>query len=135
MNKAVSTRIFTCSGIEWFCYLNCTCTHTCTCKSIQGCRLRNTAWIYGLVVYAGHDTKLVQNSGQTKFKRTHLDQLINRLVIFVSVQPYKSYHTVVYMYVHCRFSCFFLARQLYGNFVCYPCLSICVRFSASLAVY
>ncbi len=52
--------------------------------SVQGCRLRNTSWIYGLVVYAGHDTKLVQNSGQTKFKRTHLDLLINKLVIFVS---------------------------------------------------
>ncbi len=51
---------------------------------MQGCRLRNTGWIYGLVVYAGHDTKLVQNSGQTKFKRTHLDLLINKLVIFVS---------------------------------------------------
>ena len=31
--------------------------------TLQGCRLRNTKWMYGLVVYAGHDTKLVQNSG------------------------------------------------------------------------
>ena len=35
-------------------------------------------------MYAGHDTKLVQNSGRTKFKRTHLDLFINKLVIFVS---------------------------------------------------
>ena len=25
--------------------------------------MRNTDWAYGMVVYAGHDTKLVQNSG------------------------------------------------------------------------
>ena len=31
---------------------------------LQGCRLRNTEWMYGLVVYAGHDTKLVKNSGK-----------------------------------------------------------------------
>ena len=32
---------------------------------LRGCRLRNTKWMYGVVVYAGHDTKLVQNSGMT----------------------------------------------------------------------
>ena len=25
--------------------------------------MRNTDWAYGMVIYAGHDTKLVQNSG------------------------------------------------------------------------
>ena len=25
--------------------------------------MRNTEWAFGLVIYAGHDTKLVQNSG------------------------------------------------------------------------
>jgi len=48
---------------------------------LRGCRLRNTKWMYGVVVYAGHDTKLVQNSGRTKFKRTRLDRLMNKMVI------------------------------------------------------
>ena len=30
---------------------------------LRGCRVRNTEWMYGVVIYAGHDTKLVQNSG------------------------------------------------------------------------
>lgn len=34
---------------------------------LRGCRLRNTKWMYGVVVYAGHDTKLVQNSGMCLF--------------------------------------------------------------------
>lgn len=31
---------------------------------IKGCVLRNTPWIYGFVVYAGHDSKLMMNSGK-----------------------------------------------------------------------
>uniref|UniRef100_A0A1X7U3D1 Phospholipid-transporting ATPase n=1 Tax=Amphimedon queenslandica TaxID=400682 RepID=A0A1X7U3D1_AMPQE len=50
---------------------------------LRGCRLRNTEWMYGLVVYAGHDTKLVKNSGRTKFKRTHIDNMMNKMVLFI----------------------------------------------------
>lgn len=50
---------------------------------LRGCRMRNTEWAYGMVIYAGHDTKLVQNSGKTVFKRTHIDELTNKLVIFI----------------------------------------------------
>eukprot|EP00731_Ephydatia_muelleri_P034005 Em0044g25a len=50
---------------------------------LRGCRLRNTEWMYGVVIYAGSDTKLVQNSGRTKFKRTHLEQAMNKLVFFI----------------------------------------------------
>jgi phospholipid-translocating ATPase len=50
---------------------------------LRGCRVRNTKWMYGVVIYAGHDTKLVQNSGSTKFKRTHLDRTMNTMVFFI----------------------------------------------------
>ncbi len=29
----------------------------------QGCKMRNTEWTVGIVVFAGPDTKLMQNSG------------------------------------------------------------------------
>ena len=50
---------------------------------LRGCVLRNTQWCYGLVIFAGQDTKLMQNSGETKFKRTHIDHLMNILIIGV----------------------------------------------------
>lgn len=37
---------------------------------MQGMSLRNTAWAVGLVVFAGHDTKLMMNAGGARFKRT-----------------------------------------------------------------
>jgi magnesium-transporting ATPase (P-type) len=50
---------------------------------LRGCVLRNTEWCYGLVVFAGKDTKLMQNCGKTKLKRTHIDRLVNILIIGV----------------------------------------------------
>ena len=50
---------------------------------LRGCRLRNTRWCYGLVVFAGADTKLMRNGGKTKFKQTHIDKFLNYLIIGV----------------------------------------------------
>ncbi|XP_060234521.1 phospholipid-transporting ATPase FetA isoform X2 [Meriones unguiculatus] len=50
---------------------------------LRGCIIRNTDWCYGLVIYTGPDTKLMQNSGQSTFKRTHIDHLMNVLVVWI----------------------------------------------------
>jgi hypothetical protein len=39
---------------------------------------------YGVVIFAGKDTKLMQNSGKTKFKRTSIDRLLNFVILGVS---------------------------------------------------
>ncbi|XP_013108073.2 phospholipid-transporting ATPase ID isoform X1 [Stomoxys calcitrans] len=48
---------------------------------LRGCVLRNTQWCYGVVVFAGKDTKLMQNSGKTQFKSTGVDRLLNFIII------------------------------------------------------
>uniref|UniRef100_A0A3Q3XA32 Phospholipid-transporting ATPase n=1 Tax=Mola mola TaxID=94237 RepID=A0A3Q3XA32_MOLML len=50
---------------------------------LRGCTLRNTEWCFGLVVFGGPDTKLMQNSGKSTFKRTSIDHLMNILVLCV----------------------------------------------------
>uniref|UniRef100_A0A8C2EXN2 Phospholipid-transporting ATPase n=1 Tax=Cyprinus carpio TaxID=7962 RepID=A0A8C2EXN2_CYPCA len=50
---------------------------------LRGCVLRNTESCCGLVIFAGPDTKLMQNSGRTKFKRTSIDRLMNTLVLWI----------------------------------------------------
>ena len=54
---------------------------------LRGCVLRNTKWCFGVVVFAGRDTKLMQNTGKTIFKRTSLDRLLNLLILGVSCCP------------------------------------------------
>ena len=52
----------------------------------RGAVLRNTPWCYGLVIFAGKDTKLMQNTGKTKLqKRTHIDKLLNRVLIGIVI--------------------------------------------------
>uniref|UniRef100_A0AAY5ETF2 Phospholipid-transporting ATPase n=1 Tax=Electrophorus electricus TaxID=8005 RepID=A0AAY5ETF2_ELEEL len=50
---------------------------------LRGCTLRNTEWCFGLVLFGGPDTKLMQNSGKSTFKRTSIDHLMNVLVLFI----------------------------------------------------
>ncbi|XP_052796931.1 phospholipid-transporting ATPase ID-like isoform X1 [Mya arenaria] len=48
---------------------------------LRGCVLRNTQWCYGLVIFSGHETKLMMNCGKSVFKRTNIDRLMNTLII------------------------------------------------------
>uniref|UniRef100_A0A7N8X0F4 Phospholipid-transporting ATPase n=1 Tax=Mastacembelus armatus TaxID=205130 RepID=A0A7N8X0F4_9TELE len=50
---------------------------------LRGCTLRNTEWCFGLVVFGGPETKLMQNCGKSTFKRTSIDRLMNVLVLCI----------------------------------------------------
>ncbi|XP_053727636.1 phospholipid-transporting ATPase ID-like [Synchiropus splendidus] len=50
---------------------------------LRGCTLRNTEWCFGLVLFGGPETKLMQNCGRSTFKRTSVDRLMNVLVLFI----------------------------------------------------
>lgn len=64
---------------------------------LRGCVLRNTQWCYGLVIFAGKDTKLMQNSGKTKFKRTNIDKLLNFIIIGVSLHfMFQLFDTLIH---------------------------------------
>ena len=50
---------------------------------LRGARLRNTSWVVGIVVYTGHETKLMMNSTKTPLKRSTIDILTNYQIIFL----------------------------------------------------
>ncbi|NWY19666.1 AT8B3 ATPase, partial [Aphelocoma coerulescens] len=52
---------------------------------LRGCRVRNTALCYGLVLYAGEwfDSKIMRNCGKIKRKKTKLDHMMDRLVVMI----------------------------------------------------
>ncbi|KAM4709211.1 phospholipid-transporting ATPase IC-like [Discoglossus pictus] len=52
---------------------------------LRGCRIRNTQHCYGLVIYAGFDTKIMKNSGKRTMKKTKMDRLLNKLVLSIAV--------------------------------------------------
>ena len=44
---------------------------------LRGASLKNTEKVLGLVVYAGHDTKIMRNSPGAKLKRSKLEKGTN----------------------------------------------------------
>ncbi|XP_056587422.1 phospholipid-transporting ATPase IC [Triplophysa dalaica] len=52
---------------------------------LRGCKIRNTNFCHGLVIFAGNDTKIMRNGGKTRFKRTRIDKLMNYMVYTIFV--------------------------------------------------
>ncbi|KAK4212935.1 hypothetical protein QBC37DRAFT_183828 [Rhypophila decipiens] len=48
---------------------------------LRGATLRNTPWIHGVVVFTGHETKLMRNATATPIKRTKVEKQLNMLVL------------------------------------------------------
>uniref|UniRef100_A0A452THZ0 Phospholipid-transporting ATPase n=1 Tax=Ursus maritimus TaxID=29073 RepID=A0A452THZ0_URSMA len=62
---------------------------------LRGCRVRNTDTCYGMVIYAGFDTKIMKNCGRIHQKRTKIDRLMNKLVMLVRGLEFKAKHHYV----------------------------------------
>jgi magnesium-transporting ATPase (P-type) len=52
---------------------------------LRGSVLSNTDWVIGMVVYAGHDTKIMKNMGKSKYKQTHIEKRLNNVVVFLII--------------------------------------------------
>jgi phospholipid-transporting ATPase len=50
---------------------------------LRGTSLKNTDWIYGLVVYTGHETKIMKNSSKTRTKFSRIEVQTNKEIILV----------------------------------------------------
>ncbi len=50
---------------------------------LRGATLRNTPWIHGIVVFTGHETKLMRNATATPIKRTHVERLVNIQILML----------------------------------------------------
>uniref|UniRef100_A0A8C1FKU1 Phospholipid-transporting ATPase n=1 Tax=Cyprinus carpio carpio TaxID=630221 RepID=A0A8C1FKU1_CYPCA len=48
-----------------------------------GAQLRNTQWIHGIVVYTGHDTKLMQNSTFPPLKLSNVERITNFQILML----------------------------------------------------
>ncbi|KAI0031845.1 calcium transporting ATPase [Vararia minispora EC-137] len=52
---------------------------------LRGAQIRNTPWAYGLVVFTGHETKLMRNATAAPIKRTALERQVNIQIVFLFV--------------------------------------------------
>lgn len=52
---------------------------------LRGCQLRNTDWIYGLVVNTGPDTKIMQSSVTARPKWSAINEVVNKMIIWLFI--------------------------------------------------
>ena len=50
---------------------------------LRGATLRNTPWIHGIVVFTGHETKLMRNATATPIKRTAVERMVNIQILML----------------------------------------------------
>ncbi|KRY16361.1 putative phospholipid-transporting ATPase IA [Trichinella patagoniensis] len=52
---------------------------------LRGSLLKNTQWIFGVVIYTGHETKLMLNSNVAPLKRSNVDRITNNQILILFV--------------------------------------------------
>jgi phospholipid-transporting ATPase len=50
---------------------------------LRGSTLKNTEWIYGVVVFTGHETKIMKNSIKSKAKLSKLERATNTYILMM----------------------------------------------------
>ena len=52
---------------------------------LRGAKLKNTGWIIGIVVYTGHDCKLMKNAKEPVTKYSSVEKLMNNSLVFIFI--------------------------------------------------
>ena len=52
---------------------------------LKGAKLRNTSWIIGIVVYTGHNCKIMKNSKDPVTKYSSVEKLMNKALVFIFI--------------------------------------------------
>eukprot|EP00051_Salpingoeca_urceolata_P032761 m.17242 g.17242 ORF g.17242 m.17242 type:complete len:1165 (+) comp5427_c0_seq1:383-3877(+) len=50
---------------------------------LRGAQLRNTPWVFGIVAYTGHESKLLKNTTAAPIKRSNVDVVANTQIVFL----------------------------------------------------
>ena len=52
---------------------------------LRGCSLRNTDFVYAMVIYTGKDTKIMLNSVKARVKTSKVLNLMNNYMIYIII--------------------------------------------------
>ena len=50
---------------------------------LRGSSLKNTDWVYGIVTFPGHDTRIMKNSCAAKIKFSKIERQTNRQILYI----------------------------------------------------
>ena len=67
---------------------------------LKGAKLRNTEWIVGIIIYTGHNCKIMKNARDAILKMSSVEKLLNKLLIGIFIcQATFSFLSAIFHYV------------------------------------
>ncbi|KAL8139534.1 hypothetical protein V2J09_005555 [Rumex salicifolius] len=65
---------------------------------LRGAKLRNTEYVYGAVVFTGHDTKVMQNSTDPPSKRSRVERKMDKIIylLFFSLSVLAAVGSIIF---------------------------------------
>ena len=72
--------------------------------AIRGARLKNTNFIYGVVIYTGNETKIMKNIIKYKNKTAFLDKIIDKITLIILIV--RLFYVLIFMCIGiiCRYA-------------------------------
>jgi len=69
---------------------------------LRGCKLKNTGWVAGIVVYTGVDTAIMMNGSQPFTKTSNIERTLNKYILSILVfEILCAAGSAIYCYFSC----------------------------------
>jgi magnesium-transporting ATPase (P-type) len=70
---------------------------------LRGCKLKNTDWVVGVVVYTGKDTAIMMNSSEPFSKTSNIERQVNSIILVIfALELLCSLGSAIYGYFQCE---------------------------------
>ena len=70
---------------------------------LRGCKLKNTEWVIGIIVYTGKDTAIMMNGCEPKTKTSAIEQKVNSVILIIfAFEVICSLISAIYGYFSCK---------------------------------
>ena len=70
---------------------------------LRGCKLKNTDWVIGMVIYTGDDTAIMMNSSDPFTKASNIEKMVNQIILIIfAFELFCSFGSGIYGLFMCR---------------------------------
>lgn len=69
---------------------------------LRGCKLKNTDWVVGLVLYTGEDTVIMKNGSKPFTKISNIEKKVNNIILLIMLfELLCTLGSSVFCYIGC----------------------------------
>lgn len=70
---------------------------------LRGCKLKNTDWAIGIIIYTGEDTAIMMNGSSPSTKTSNIEKKVNNVILLIfAFEVLCSLGSAIYGYFGCQ---------------------------------